>query len=107
MNNHDWELFFGEQVKQFRQANGWTQGELARRMTVVGYTMHQTTVAKVENATRPTNVGEVAALAAIFAVPVSALFGESDTKPLEMANLNATMTAVADELETMAKRLRG
>ena len=73
-----WEERFGERVKHLRKARDWNQGELAERMTEAGYPMHQTTVAKMESAARPTNVGEVAALASIFGVAISQLFEPDD-----------------------------
>lgn len=101
-----WERLFGGRVKDLRQAKGWTQDELARRMTAAGHPMHQTTVAKLESGTRPTNVGEVAALAAIFGMPIATLFDDSDAAKLvlEAAALNYTMAALADELVTIKKR---
>ena len=56
---------------------GWTQEQLAEQMTVAGHTMHQTTVAKLESASRPTNVGEIGAIASIFGVSMAALFDYS------------------------------
>lgn len=69
-----WEEAFGRRVRELRSARGWTQGDLAERMTVAGYQMHQSTVAKLENGSRPTNVGEIAALAAIFGMPIGHVF---------------------------------
>ncbi len=40
-----------------------------------GHPLSQSSVAKLEGATRPTSVAEVAAIAAIFDVPIWALFG--------------------------------
>ena len=60
----------GLRVRELRTARGWTQKALAQRASALGFTMHRTTVAKVESGTRPTSVAEVAALAAIFDVEV-------------------------------------
>ncbi len=75
---NDLEKNFGARVKRLRQIEGWTQEELARRMTDAGYPMHQTTVTKLENGTRPTTVGEVGVLAAMFGVGLTELFGTDD-----------------------------
>lgn len=59
---------FGRNVQRLRKFRGWSQEDLAARMAAHGYPMHQVTVGKIENANRPTSVGEVAALALIFGV---------------------------------------
>ncbi|WP_158564199.1 helix-turn-helix domain-containing protein [Jiangella anatolica] len=61
-------LSFGRTVRQLREAHEWTQEQLANRMSTAGYPMHQVTVGKLETGRRPTSVGEVVALAAIFEV---------------------------------------
>lgn len=68
------ERAFGRRVKDLRTARGWTQDDLARHLAAAGYTMHQTTVAKMESGVRPTDVGEIAAIAAIFGIQPAALF---------------------------------
>lgn len=68
------ESAFGARVKRFRQANGWTQDDLSKRMTAEGFPMHQTTVAKLESGGRPTSIAELTALAALFGVPIPELF---------------------------------
>lgn len=103
-----WELFFGLHVKDLRKARGWSQEELANRMSAVGHPMHQTTVAKLESGSRPTNVGEVAALAAIFRLSIAALFDRSDdhmTRLKELAALAARLSAMAEERAKLTRRL--
>ena len=70
----DWERRFGRRLKDLRTAKGWTQDDLAKRMTAAGHPMHQTTVAKIESGNRPTPVGEIAALAAILDFSISLMF---------------------------------
>jgi transcriptional regulator with XRE-family HTH domain len=62
------EVWFGQRIQTLRKARGWTQEDLARQMANHGFPMHQVTVGKIESAGRPTPVGEVMALAAIFDV---------------------------------------
>lgn len=104
---NEWESLFGGRVKDLRQAKGWTQDELARRMTAAGYAMHQTTVAKTESGTRPTNVGEIAALAAVFEMPIAALFDDSDDAQLVLdgAALWYRVAALLSEQTTLLERL--
>lgn len=105
-NVESWEKVFGLRIREMRQLRGWTQEELARRMAEAGFQMHQTTVAKLENGTRPTNVGEIAALAALLEVPIGALFGTADraerqravqTLEFRLRSLKAESEAIFDK----------
>lgn len=69
-----WETSFGTKVRQWRQARNWSQEDLADRLRLQGFDMHQTTVAKIERGTRPLRVAEAAAIANIFRVPPLAVF---------------------------------
>lgn len=64
---------FGESVRKYRQANGWTQDTLARNVSANGVNATQTMIAKIERGDRPTSIGEAAVIAATFGVPVQAL----------------------------------
>lgn len=68
---------FATTVRELRKARGWSQDELARRLSANGFAMHQTTVAKLEGGTRPTSVDEVAALAVLLGVPIGRLYDRS------------------------------
>lgn len=57
---------FGANVRAARKARLWSQTDLAQQLAHVGVYVHQTTVAKVENGTRPTSVAEVWALASVL-----------------------------------------
>jgi transcriptional regulator with XRE-family HTH domain len=69
---------FGLRVREQRKARGWSQEDLAQRMTDAGHPMHQTTVAKLENAARPTSVDELVALGHVLGVPIAELAGEQE-----------------------------
>lgn len=97
----NWERMFGVRIKDLRQAQDWTQGDLAARMTSAGYPMHQTTVAKIESGSRPTNVGELAALAAIFGVPIGDIFATVERGD---ARIIARMATLFDRWETARAR---
>jgi transcriptional regulator with XRE-family HTH domain len=66
-----------ERLKRYRDHRGWSQQELARRVTEAGVTMHQTTVAKIEGQgeqkPRKVTVGELLALAVALDVPPAVL----------------------------------
>lgn len=78
---------FGEQVRELRTAHGWTQVELAKRMTEAGYTMRQTTIAKIEAGSRPTSVPEVVAMAKTLDVTVSSLFSKAMDEPVILGDI--------------------
>lgn len=84
---NSWERIFGDRIRELRTTRGWTQEELANRMTDAGYSMHQTTAAKMESGARPTSVGEAAALASIFGVTIAEVFqgGEDDPSDVDVA----------------------
>lgn len=102
-----WEHRFGRRVKDLRLERGWTQDELAKRLNGAGYSMHQTTVAKMESGARPTSVGEMAALAAIFGMSIDRLF--SDDAPVDramsaMAAATAECVRAADEIVDLSQQ---
>lgn len=54
------------QARAYREKLGMTQAEVARAMTARGFTMRQSTIAKIEAAQRPVRVNEAAALAVVL-----------------------------------------
>ncbi len=63
----------GERVRRLRLERGWSQAELAARVSSALPNWAQTTVAKTEAASRPIRVNEAAALAAALGVPLHEL----------------------------------
>lgn len=77
---------FGRRVREARERLGLTQAQLADELRKRGQSLDPTMVAKVEAATRPTNVAEVSALAwALQLESVGRLFGEGDWSDDEFA----------------------
>lgn len=72
---------FGRVIRELRKASGWTQQELAERLTANSLPMRQNTVAKLESGGRPTSVAEIGVLAEVFETSpgeiVNATFGSS------------------------------
>lgn len=93
-----WQGVVGARVRELRQARGWTQSDLAQRLTAVGEGMHQTTIAKLEGGSRPTTVSELASLASVFSVPLAFFFDETDAtrERLELAALAGEISSLTD-----------
>lgn len=67
----------GRELRRLRIEQGWSQEQVARRMTAYGYGWHQTIVAKTEAAQRPLRLNEAVDLAALFGAPLAALLEKS------------------------------
>lgn len=74
------ERLLGERIKRLRISKGWSQAELAARLSS-RLEWAQTTVAKTEAASRPIRVDEAAAIAAVLGVPLRELLGERPNLP--------------------------
>jgi transcriptional regulator with XRE-family HTH domain len=73
------ETFFGAQVRDARTRRGWSQEELAKRLTAKGVKASQATIAKLEaeNKPRAVRLAEAVALADLFEVSLDALLNRS------------------------------
>ena len=60
------EFWAGHRFRELRNERGWSQEDLAERMKAFGLRWSQATVTRLEAATRPIRLNEVAALAAAF-----------------------------------------
>jgi len=63
-----------DKFRILREEHGWSQKDLAERMVEYGFDFHQSTIAKLENHTRPLRVAEMFALSHIFKMPPGAVF---------------------------------
>ena len=63
------EQLVGRQVRLLRQGRGWSQQEVAEKMQAYGYQWSQATVTRLESASRPIRINELADLARLFGVP--------------------------------------
>lgn len=84
-----------ENVREHRQRLGWSQGELARRMSDLGWPWHQQTTRRVEDGGRKVSAGEAAALARILGTTVARLMMPG--RQASIAYLLDTFTARAHE----------
>lgn len=76
----------GEQLKRLRIARGWSQEEVARRMSAFGVDWHQTTVGRTETAQRPLRLNEAFALAALFGVGLVGLTAPPRVDPSALSD---------------------
>ncbi|MCW2651571.1 MAG: hypothetical protein QOE41_4618 [Mycobacterium sp.] len=92
------EEVFGTTVKDLRRARGWTQEELAKRLTAAGYPMHQTTVAKMESGTRPTTPrgGQEQFSAAFIVHKIVEITNERTALANRMTALDTAISATAN-----------
>lgn len=107
MTHADNETQFIENVRLHRGTRGWSQEQLAQRLTAAGYPFRQQTVLKVENGQRPLRLGEAIALSALFGVSIDVLSGmREETHDDDLARqifvrqceLAEVLRGVADEL---------
>jgi transcriptional regulator with XRE-family HTH domain len=104
-----WEKSFGEKVRQWRRERNWSQEDVADKLRMQGFDMHQTTVAKIERGTRPLRVAEAAAIATLFRVsPLAVFLGPPPTLtpwPLEqLHDVIASAKNTLDELKGQMAR---
>lgn len=90
----------GQELKRLRTERGWSQEEVARRMTSSGYDWHQTTVGRTESAARPLRVNEAVLLAAIFEVPITQLLVPAAMK---ISDIDTEISAIEETLDHIGK----
>ena len=85
----------------YRGTRGWTQGELADRLTKKGIPLAQQTIAKVEAGARPLRLSEAAVLSDVLGVEIGDLFTTASGVSRLLADhlYRATRDAL-DELST-------
>lgn len=95
-------------LRDRRRARRWSQAHLAAAMRGLGFSWAQTTVAKIEAATRPVAIAEAAALAALLGATVDGMLGQDNDIELiaevvwtrhRLARLEADAAAAALWLE--------
>jgi len=88
------EQLVARQVRLLRQGRSWSQQEVAEKMRAYGYRWSQATVTRLESASRPIRLNELADLAILFGVPV-AQFLESRDLNFEWDDLEALESEIA------------
>lgn len=69
-----YENHLGRKLRDWRKARGWSQARIAEELGYRGFDMHQTTVAKIENGSRPLRVSEAIAIADVMGMPMLSVF---------------------------------
>jgi transcriptional regulator with XRE-family HTH domain len=71
------DLYFGTRVRAERERRGWSQEELAKRLTDKGIPVYASTIAKIESEKKPraARLGEAAGIADLFGVSLDSLLG--------------------------------
>lgn len=85
----------GQVVRLLRQKRGWSQQDVAEKMRPYGYKWSQATVTRLESASRPIRVNELADLAMLFDVAVSQ-FLDSRILEFDRDDLEALEREIAD-----------
>lgn len=85
-----------ERVSGMRKAAGWSQRQLARKMSALGWSWYQQTVASAESGSRQVRIGELADLAALFGITPAALLGDDTTPAADQ--VRAIRQAVREEI---------
>ncbi|MGO8853693.1 MAG: helix-turn-helix domain-containing protein [Mycobacterium sp.] len=71
------DIYFGTKVRIERERRGWSQEELAKRLTENGIPVYSSTIAKIESLKKPRAVrlGEAAGIADLFGISLDGLLG--------------------------------
>jgi transcriptional regulator with XRE-family HTH domain len=97
----------GAAVARFREARGWRQADLAEALSAkVGRPIDPTLITRLELGRRNTPAGDIAALADIFGVPVSAFFSSDDPffgEGFTRWEMRENLRAYRDALERAAR----
>lgn len=100
MGRNEIEDRFAKRVRSEREFRGWSQAELASRLSdVLGQQVYPTTVAKIESRSgeklRSIKLDEAVGLARLFEVSVEDIVGLSDTPPRGRAEIRNLLAATA------------
>ena len=102
------ERAIGVKIRQLREQRGWSQADLSDRLANYGWQLHQTNISKLEAGRRPMRVAEAAALAAVFGLPIVALwYLPLEGEPLTLADMRDHLRDIHDTIATVEETLKG
>ena len=87
--------YFSKRLRAEREQRGWSQADMAKRLSAKDIPMHWTTIAKIEAGDRSVRIVEAVGIADLFDVPLDALLGRSaDPRNDERYAAHALLDAV-------------
>jgi transcriptional regulator with XRE-family HTH domain len=98
------EQIAAHQLRLLRQARRWSQLEVAEKMRAYGYQWSQATVTRLEAASRPIRLNELADLAALYGVPVTQFL---ESPPEGLTDLEEEIERLRAEHAVLTDQLRG
>ena len=100
------DFYFGKRVRDERERRGWSQEELAKRLTDKGIPVYASTIAKIESKEKPraARLGEAAGIADLFGVSLDSLLGRKPRKADR--DLGYALGALLDAVSTSQTELR-
>ncbi|MFC7382857.1 helix-turn-helix domain-containing protein [Sphaerisporangium rhizosphaerae] len=93
----------GRVLRELRKARGLSQEDVAKMMTMAGFSWRQTTVAKTEAAARPIRLDEAGALAFLFGLSINDMVGHASNTPREYRVESAYRVAFSMYLNTQLR----
>jgi transcriptional regulator with XRE-family HTH domain len=94
------ETYFRNRLKNERERRGWSQTDMANRLSDKGIHVHMTTIAKIEAGQRAVRIDEATAIADLFEMSLDALLGRG-------AGLEDDLAYSLRTLREVARRARG
>ena len=100
---------FGKRVREERERRGWSQEELAKRLTDKGILVYSSTIAKIESEKRPraARLGEAVGIADLFELSVDALLGRQGPDDSTLTFALAVLCSYAGDAERQILRAQG
>lgn len=97
------EVSFGRSVRELRKARNMSQTQLAQSLAHAGIRwFHQVTIGRLENAERPTSLGEAYAISEFFGVDLHEMTqAEVSSTTLARADLFAAALSIRDEADRL------
>jgi transcriptional regulator with XRE-family HTH domain len=97
------ERVIGEKIRQLRVERGWSQEDLAAKLSELGFKMYQTTITKIEGGNRPLRVAELFAFCFAFHIPVPVMwYLRMRGEPPTIASMRERVQR-ADEMVTLSQ----
>lgn len=102
---------FRKRLRTEREHRGWSQSDMAKRLSDKGLPVHASTIAKVEAGSRMVRIDEAAAIADIFNISIDSLVGRRSALTNDLAQALQALQEVAQkamfEVNTTANAVRG